>query len=246
MQFCLSYWLGEWDMRFFESEAMRQNLDFRLRPDSPALKAGVAVAQVTADVTGKPRPKEGPCSLGCYEGAFTGSPAARTKPEVVIADGEDRAAIEALLKNEHEFLWHGMLWGWGKLLTEELPFQVEVRGPRKANFLSLEGRFALGDLLQQIVSDHHVRLVLRQPGDSKDLGTGAEVVSSRIAIRRGADAEARAYVRRVLRHCICLSGRLLAADPSEPGGLQSLPKQQVEPIALVNPGFEEDLAGWDV
>jgi len=65
-----------------------KNLDFRLRPDSPALRAGVALPQVPTDVTGKPRPKEGPCSMGCYEGAFTGAPAARPKPEVVIARTE--------------------------------------------------------------------------------------------------------------------------------------------------------------
>jgi len=95
-----------------------------------------------------------------------------------------------------------MLWGWGKLLTEELPLQVDVQGPRKADFLNLEGRFALGDLLEQLADDHQVRLVLRQPNEARGVDTEPETVSSRITIRKGADAAERAYVRRGLRHCL--------------------------------------------
>jgi len=178
------------------------HLDFRLRADSPALKAGVAQPQVKTDLLGRPRPKEGPCSLGCYEGAHTGPPKPRPKPEVVVADGEDREAVEALLKNEYELEWPGMLWGWGKLLPEDLPLQVEVQGPRKADFLNLSGRFVLGDLLRRISQDHQVRLVLRRPAECRGLGGDPRLVSSRVAIRKEADAEERAFVRRVLRHHI--------------------------------------------
>ena len=176
-----------------------KNLDFRLHPDSPALNAGTALPEVTTDSVGTARPGNGPCSLGCYEGAHEGTPVPSPEPGVAIADGEDETAIRALLANEYELSWHGMLWGWGKLLTEELPLRVEVRGPRRADFLHVEGRFVLRELLDQITREHEVRLVLSRPEASRGLGTGPEVITPQLAVRRDADADERAFVRQALR-----------------------------------------------
>jgi len=41
--------------------------DFHLKGGSPALGAGVALDGVTDDIEGAPRPKDKPCSIGCYE-----------------------------------------------------------------------------------------------------------------------------------------------------------------------------------
>jgi len=176
-----------------------QNLDFRLRPDSPALKAGVTVPEAFRDLVGKPRAKGGACSLGCYEGGYPATAAERPKPGIEITSGEDERAIAALLANRYEFDWQGMLWGWGNLLPEEIPLQVEVEGPRKADFLNLSGSFVLRDLLDQIARDHQVRLALRQPADCKGLPTGPHVIGRHIVIRDEADEAERAAVRRILR-----------------------------------------------
>jgi parallel beta-helix repeat protein len=175
------------------------HLDFRLRPDSPALKAGVALPGVPADITGAIRPSAGAVSLGCYEGAAAGGVEDRPVPGVVVAPGQDQRAIHALLANEYDLDWHGMLWGWGHLLPEELPLQVEVQGPRRKDFLNLTGRFVLRDLLERITREHEVRLVLSQPKDCQGLATDPTVISRRLAIREGAGAEEQAAVRRLLR-----------------------------------------------
>jgi hypothetical protein len=133
------------------------NLDFRLRGDSPALQAGVASPEVPTDLLGKPRPSQGPCSLGCHEGAYAGPPVPRPEPEVVIAPREDAEAIGAIVANRYDFDWQGMLWGWGQMLPETLPLEVEVQGPRQADFLSLSGRFTLRDVLERIAREHQVR-----------------------------------------------------------------------------------------
>ncbi|MFQ5808475.1 MAG: DUF1565 domain-containing protein, partial [Armatimonadota bacterium] len=131
-----------------------EGLDFRLRPDSPALEAGVAAPEVRTDLLGHARPRSGACSLGCYEGAYAGRKPGGPAPGVEVIGGDDTAAINALLSNEHELEWHGMLWGWGKLLPEELPLQVEVQGRRMADFLNLSGRYVLRELLDQIAREH--------------------------------------------------------------------------------------------
>ncbi|MHC4401134.1 MAG: right-handed parallel beta-helix repeat-containing protein [Planctomycetota bacterium] len=176
-----------------------ENLDFRLRPDGPAVRAGVAAAEVRTDRLGRPRPAAGPCSLGCYEGGYAEPLGPYPQPGVEIAPGENRQAIEALLDNEYDLLWHGMLWGWGRLLPEELPLEVDVEGPRKADFLNLSGRFVLRELLDELARRHDVRLVLRQPEHSKGLSTSPHTIGPRLAIREGADADERAFVRRALR-----------------------------------------------
>ncbi len=185
-----------------------QNLDFRLRPDSPALRAGVALPEVPTDLLGRPRPRSGACSLGCYEGGYTGPAQQRPKPGVAIAPGADARAINALLANRYDLDWHGMLWGWGKLLTEELPLQVDVQGPRKADFRHVSGSHVLGDLLEEIARDHQVRLVLRQPDECRGLPTTPHVISRRLTVHEGADAEERSSVRRALRT------RVWTADPN--------------------------------
>jgi len=176
-----------------------KDLDFRLRPNSPALKAGVAAPEAPTDVTGKPRPRTGAVSMGCYEGAYKGAAEPRPTPGVVIAPGQDQGAIRALLTNQYDLDWHGMLWGWGKLLTEELPLQADVQGPRRKDFLNLTGRFVLKDVLYQIAREHQVRLVLSQPKECRGIGTGANVISNRLIIREGAGAEELAFVREMLR-----------------------------------------------
>ena len=179
-----------------------QNLDFRLRPDSPALKAGVTAAEATTDLLVRARAKDGVCSLGCYEGGTPTGPVDRPEPGVEIAVGQDAGAIQALLANRYDLDWHGMLWGWGKLLPEELPLAVEVLGPRKADFLNLSGSFVLGELLSRMAREHQVRLVLRQPADSKGLPAGPHTISRRLSICSGADANEQAFVRRCLRVCV--------------------------------------------
>ena len=58
--------------------------------------------------------------------SYDGSTMPIPKAEVVIAEGEDVDVVGRLLDNEYELQWEGMLWGWGKLLYEELPLVVEV------------------------------------------------------------------------------------------------------------------------
>ena len=176
-----------------------ENLDFRLRPDSPALKAGSALPEIRADLLGRPRAASGACSLGCYEGAYDGTAGPYPKPGVEIADGQDRRVIESLLDNQYEFEWHGMLWGFGTLLPEELPLQIEVQGPRKADFLNLSGRLVLRELLAKLADKHCVKLVLREPDECRGLPPGAHTISRWLSIREGADADERAFVRRRLR-----------------------------------------------
>ena len=175
------------------------NLDFRLRPDSPALAAGRATANVPQDLCGNPRPKTGSCSLGCYEGPFRGPPGPYPEPGIEIASGQDNRAIESLLGNEYDFHWHGMLWGFGRLLPEEFPLEIDIQGPRKADFLNLSGRYRLRDLLNQLVTRHHVRLVLRQPDDCRGLTTTPQTISRWLSIRDGANQAERSFVRRRLR-----------------------------------------------
>ena len=117
-------------------------------------------------------------------------------PGVDIADGQDRAAINLLLENDYELEWHGMLWGLGILLPEELPLQIEVQGPRKADFLNLSGRFVLRDLLLDLAHKHRVKLVLRQPDECRGLPPAPQTISRRLAIREDAGADERAFVRR--------------------------------------------------
>lgn len=194
----MPHWAGDTlnvDPGFVDME----NLDFRLRADSPALEAGMALPEVKTDLLGRPRPASGPCSLGCYEGACDGPTETYPTPGVEIADGQDRAAIESLLDNQYEFEWHGMLWGFGKLLPEELPLQIDIQGPRKADFLNVTGRFVLRDLLAQLAEKHRVKLVLRQPDECGGLPPGAQTISRWLSVRDGADADERAFVRRRLR-----------------------------------------------
>ena len=191
-------WAGETlsaDPGFVDME----NLDFRLRPDSPALKAGMALPEVKADLLGRPRPASGPCSLGCYEEACEGPAGPYPKPGVEIVGDQDRRAIESLLDNQYDFAWHGMLWGFGKLLSEELPLQIEVQGPRKADFLNLSGHFVLRELLAQLAEKHRVKLILRQPDECRGLPSGAQTIGRWLSIRDGADADERAFVRRRMR-----------------------------------------------
>ncbi len=176
-----------------------KHLDFRLRSDSPAVGAGAVPPEVPTDITGTPRPGTGTVSLGCYEGGAAVSQEPQPEPGVGIAPGEDEAAIRGLLANEYDLDWHGMLWGWGRMLPEELPLQVDVQGPRRKDFLNLTGRFALKELLDTIAREHEVRLVLSQPGDGRGLGTSPDIISSRLAIKAGAGAEERARVRALLR-----------------------------------------------
>lgn len=176
-----------------------ENLDFRLRSDSPALNAGTALAEVRSDLLGRERPAKGPCSMGCYEGSHDGSLGPDPTPEIEIAEGQDATAIEPLLDNEYEFEWHGILWGFGKLLPEELPLQIDIQGPRKADFLNLSGRFVLGDLLKQLVEEHRVRLILRQSDACRGLPAGPHTIGPWLSVRKGADADERAFVRRRLR-----------------------------------------------
>ncbi len=176
-----------------------ENLDFRLLPTSPALKAGLARPEVPTDLLGKPRPKEGKISLGVYEGPYDGKRKVLPKPAVEIAKGQDAEAIKRLLQNEYVLDWNGMLWGWGRMLPEELPLQVDVQGPRKADFLSISGKVVLKDLLDKIAKTHKVRLVLTQPTDCKGLPTTANVISKRLTIYKGASAEERAWIRKMLR-----------------------------------------------
>ncbi len=176
-----------------------QNFDFRLRPGSPALRAGIAVPEAHADLLGRPRAQSGPCAIGCYEGPYDAPIGPQPIPEVVVADGEHADSIKALLENEYDLEWEGMLWGWGKLLYEELPLVVEVEGARKADFLALSGRYGLGELLDKIAHEHSVRLVLRQPEDCQGAPAAPTVVSNRLSIREDADADERAYVRQALR-----------------------------------------------
>lgn len=92
-----------------------------------------------------------------------------------------------------------MLWGFGKLLPEELPLQIEIRRPRRADFLNLSGRYVLRDLLGQLARKHGMRLVLQQPDECRGLPAGPNTITPRLSIREGADADERAYVRRRLR-----------------------------------------------
>jgi hypothetical protein len=41
--------------------------DFTVKPGSPAILAGVGVAYINTDLTGRPRPTAGPCTIGAYE-----------------------------------------------------------------------------------------------------------------------------------------------------------------------------------
>jgi hypothetical protein len=194
-----------------------RNLDFRLRPDSPALKAGVAAPEAPADLLGRARPQNGARSLGCYEGAYDGKPVEpRPQPGVVIPPDQDRRAIEALLANRYDLEWHGMLWGWGEMLPEELPLHVAVEGPRKADFLNLSGGFVLRELLDRIAREHEVRLVLTQPADCKGLPAAPHVISRRLMIRPEADEAERAFVRKMLR------ARLWTDDPNAKSTLAEL------------------------
>ncbi len=179
-----------------------ENLDFRLRPDSPALRAGLTQPEAAFDLGGKPRAKSGACALGCYEGGFAPETGQRPQPGMEIGPGENPQAIEALLANRYELEWHGMLWGWGRLLPEELPLEVEVLGPSKADFLNLTGIFSLRELLQQITREHQVRLLIKQPVGTRELPTESRIISRRLAIRDGADAAEQALVRRALRACV--------------------------------------------
>lgn len=175
-----------------------KNFDFRLRLDSSALRAGTATAQVRRDLRGNPRPESGPCSIGCYEGVAGGGVSVGPGAEVVIADGEDAQSISALLRNEYDLEWEGMVWGWGKLLYEEMPLTIDVQGPRRADFFALSGRYVLGELLEKIAEEHDVRLVLRQVPGCRGVSSPA-AISERLAIRDGADAGERAHVRKALR-----------------------------------------------
>ncbi|HUT91983.1 MAG TPA: right-handed parallel beta-helix repeat-containing protein [Thermoguttaceae bacterium] len=175
------------------------NLDFRLRSDSPALKGGIASAEVPSDLLGRPRPASGACSFGCFEGSHSGPAGPYPQPGVEIADGQDGQAIALLLNNEYEFEWHGMLWGFGKLLPEELPLQIEIQGPRRADFLNLSGRYVLRDLLDQLARKHRVRLVLRQPDECRGLSTTPHTITSWLSVRDGADVDERAFVHRRLQ-----------------------------------------------
>jgi parallel beta-helix repeat protein len=175
------------------------NLDFHLRPDSPALRAGVALPEVQSDLTGRARPQTGSVSLGCYEGTYQGPAAPPVEPSVEIAPNQDAEAIRGLLSNEYDLDWHGMLSGWGKMLPEELPLQVDVRGPRRKDFLNLTGRFALGELLEMIAREHRVKLVVSQPEECRGMGSAPHAISRRLEIAAGAGAEERAFVRRALR-----------------------------------------------
>ena len=180
-----------------------KNLDFRLRSDSPAVRAGRTDAGAPADRLGKRRGLDADCSLGCYEGGYAASDAVPSvKAGVTIAAGEDEQAIAALLGNVYDLEWHGMLWGWGRLLTEELPLEIDVQGPRRADFVNLEGAFVLRDLLERIAREHQVRLVLRQPPASRGLPTGPFVINHRLMIADKAAAEDRAFVRHILRACV--------------------------------------------
>jgi parallel beta-helix repeat protein len=174
------------------------NHDYRLRPDSPALKAGATVAEAAADILGKPRAQD-VCSLGAYEGAQTTARAALPTPGVAIAPGENEQAINALLANTYDLDWDGMLYGFGKLLPEELPLQIDVEGPRKADFVTYKGRFVLKDLLDQVAKEHQVRLVLHQPADCRDLPTSPLSISKQLALAEGQSADEQACVRRLLR-----------------------------------------------
>ena len=178
------------------------NLDFRLRPDSPALRAGVTQAQAPVDLLGKARAKDGSCSLGCYEGGFAAAAAEQVKAGVEIAAGEDEPNIRALLASKYDLQWHGMLWGWGKMLKEELPLEAEVLGTRKADFLNLEGAFVLKDLLEQVSREHNVRLLLRQPAECKGLPATPQAVNRHLMIRDQAGEEEQTFVRRALRMCV--------------------------------------------
>ena len=92
-----------------------------------------------------------------------------------------------------------MLWGFGKLLPEELPLQIEVQGPRKADFLNLSGRYVLRDLLDQLAGKHRVRFILRQPDECRGLSSDPHTITRWLAVRDAADADERAFVRRRLR-----------------------------------------------
>ena len=44
------------------------NKDYRLRPGSPALDAGITLDEVADDIDGNPRPRGSAHDIGCYEG----------------------------------------------------------------------------------------------------------------------------------------------------------------------------------
>jgi hypothetical protein len=190
-----------------------KNLDFRLRPGSAALKAGIADERVSTDITGKPRAGRGMISIGCYEGASEGKSSGSPEPEIVISEGEDSEAINKLLTNEYSLEWHGMLWGWGQQLYEDMPLIVDVEGPRNADFLDISGSFVLKELLDKIAKEHNVRLLLRQPTGCRGVGIGPEVISERLKIRKEAGADEREQVRSLLRTAVWTK------DTEKPGKL---------------------------
>ncbi len=179
-----------------------KNLDFRLSHGSTASYAGIADEQVKTDINGKSRSSKGATSMGCYEGTYQGKILKSPVPEVTIAEGEDFESITTILANEYSFEWHGMLWGWGQQLYEELPLIVDVEGPRHSDFLDISGNWVLKDQLEVIAKEHNVRLVLRQPEKCRGIGTGPELISDRLKINKEAGAEERAKIRSMLRAAI--------------------------------------------
>jgi hypothetical protein len=55
--------LTDRDPRFVDSGKR----DFPLRPDSPALNAGMTLGEVAADLEGRPRPQGQAYDIGAYE-----------------------------------------------------------------------------------------------------------------------------------------------------------------------------------